>query len=88
MPYRKVLTSGAAMLSLSLNCPVIAPDVGVLPEIISDEVGTLFSDYDELYDIMYSYLTESERSTFHNESSFSELNRKLSWDNLVTNLNL
>ena len=88
LPYRKVLTSGAAMLSLSLNCPVIAPDVGVLPEIISDEVGTLFSDYDELYDIMYSYLTESERSTFHNESSFSELNRKLSWDNLVTNLNL
>lgn len=41
LPYRSVLHSGAAMLALSLNRPVLAPALGSLPE-LQEEVGPLW----------------------------------------------
>lgn len=38
LPYRDILHSGAAMMSLSLSRPVLAPTIGALPE-LRDEVG-------------------------------------------------
>jgi beta-1,4-mannosyltransferase len=46
LPYRDILNSGSAILSLSLNKPVLAPSVGSLPELQRD-VG---SDWLHLYD--------------------------------------
>ena len=44
-PYQDILTSGSAILSLSLGCPVIAPHIGCLPELIQDcETGFLYED--------------------------------------------
>ena len=38
LPYRDVLNSGAALLALSFNRPVLAPDAGALPE-LQEQVG-------------------------------------------------
>lgn len=34
LPYKNILTSGAAFLALGFNLPVLAPEIGILPEII------------------------------------------------------
>jgi|GEM_PF-1106927 len=36
-PYRKILTSGSVLTALSFNRPVIAPNVGMIAEIVRDE---------------------------------------------------
>ncbi|MEL6317444.1 MAG: glycosyltransferase family 4 protein [Pseudomonadota bacterium] len=36
LPFRKVLTSGSTILALSFGAPVIAPAMGVLPEVVTD----------------------------------------------------
>lgn len=46
LPYRNILNSGAALLALSCNRPVLAPRLGSLPE-LQDEIG---SDWISLYD--------------------------------------
>jgi beta-1,4-mannosyltransferase len=38
LPYRDVLNSGAALLALSFNTPVLTPDAGALPE-LREQVG-------------------------------------------------
>jgi beta-1,4-mannosyltransferase len=50
LPYKNVLNSGAALLSLSRNRPVLAPNMGSLPE-LQDAVG---SDWVYLYDGEFS----------------------------------
>lgn len=45
LPYEQILNSGNALLALSLNTPVIAPDTGSLPE-LAKQVG---SDWVRLY---------------------------------------
>jgi glycosyltransferase involved in cell wall biosynthesis len=42
LPYREILTSGAAMLALSFGRPVVAPRMGTLEELITDECGVLY----------------------------------------------
>ena len=42
LPFSDVLTSGSAILALSLGRPVIAPALGCLPELISDRFGLNF----------------------------------------------
>jgi beta-1,4-mannosyltransferase len=46
LPYKHILTSGAALLALSRNRPVLAPNMGSLPE-LRDAVG---HDWVYLYD--------------------------------------
>lgn len=43
LPYRKILTSGAAVLAMSFGKPCIVPRLGCLPEILDDE-GAFFYD--------------------------------------------
>ena len=43
LPYRKVLTSGSALLAMSFGKPLIAPRIGLLPELIEDRThGILY----------------------------------------------
>jgi beta-1,4-mannosyltransferase len=42
LPYRETLTSGAAMLALSFGRPVVAPRLGSLPEVVTDDCGVLY----------------------------------------------
>jgi beta-1,4-mannosyltransferase len=46
LPYRNILNSGAALFALSRNRPVLAPNIGSLPELL-EKVG---SDWIYLYD--------------------------------------
>jgi glycosyltransferase involved in cell wall biosynthesis len=50
LPYSSVLTSGSAYLSLSFSTPVIAPQEGLLPEVIKDGVnGFLYPLADQFH---------------------------------------
>jgi beta-1,4-mannosyltransferase len=42
LPYREILTSGGAMLALSFGRPVVAPRLGTLEELITDDCGVLY----------------------------------------------
>ncbi len=42
LPYSKVLTSGAALLSFTFGRGVIAPGIGCLPELVDDGCGLLY----------------------------------------------
>ncbi|HEY9104142.1 glycosyltransferase [Chitinimonas sp.] len=47
MPYREILTSGTAMLALSLGRPVLSVNRGFLHEVITPEVGLLVEPGDQ-----------------------------------------
>lgn len=42
LPYRDILTSGAAITALGYGLPVIAPRIGCLPELVSPDCGLLY----------------------------------------------
>ncbi len=42
LPYREILTSGAAMLAISFGRPVVAPRMGYLEDVIGPEYGMLY----------------------------------------------
>jgi glycosyltransferase involved in cell wall biosynthesis len=42
LPYRRATTSGAALLALSFGKPIVAPNLGPFPELITDGSGVLF----------------------------------------------
>lgn len=51
LPYRKILTSSSIYLSLSFGIPVIAPNAGILPDVLDDNVNAFLynpSDQDGL----------------------------------------
>lgn len=42
LPYREVLTSGAAVLAMSFGRPCVAPSLGCLPDLLDDSCGFLY----------------------------------------------
>src|SRR5690606_35060226 len=49
LPYKNILTSGAALLSLSFDTPILAPRAGVLPELIKNcTEGFLYDSYEDM----------------------------------------
>jgi beta-1,4-mannosyltransferase len=44
LPFTRILTSGSLMLALSMGRPVIVPEMGCLPELVTKEVGWLYDD--------------------------------------------
>jgi glycosyltransferase involved in cell wall biosynthesis len=42
LPYRDVATSGAAILAMSFGKPIIAPNIGPIPEILDEEGSFLY----------------------------------------------
>lgn len=51
LPYTNVLSSGSALLAMSFGCPIIAPAIGCLPEVVQPGTGILYdvSETDSLY---------------------------------------
>jgi glycosyltransferase involved in cell wall biosynthesis len=50
LSHRSVLNSGSLMLALSFGRPVIAPAVGCLEELLSEDLSIAYGSRDELYD--------------------------------------
>jgi glycosyltransferase involved in cell wall biosynthesis len=42
LPFSKILTSGSAMLAMSFEKPVVAPAMGCLPEMVTEDAGILY----------------------------------------------
>jgi len=42
LPFENVLTSGSLILALSFGKPVIAPALGGIPELVSEDIGVLY----------------------------------------------
>ncbi|ASQ89790.1 hypothetical protein CHL67_01610 [Prosthecochloris sp. GSB1] len=87
LPYKKILTSGAALLSFSFHVPVIAPDSGLIPEILKDgKQGFLYRDHLEMTRLMLRcvrYFNDDEWSKVRSRFDFIKLNDSLRWSNIV-----
>jgi len=46
LPYRQTTTSGAAILALSFGLPVVAPEIGPFPALLSQGGGILYDPQD------------------------------------------
>ncbi len=84
LPYEKVLTSGAAMLSLTLQCPILAPSIGILPEVVDTNVGLLFDSYDDMESKIESF--HLEKNNYLNSVSFDEFLANFAWSNVVESI--
>jgi beta-1,4-mannosyltransferase len=47
LPFSRILTSSSVMLALSFGKPVIVPDMGCLPELVSHDIGYTYRPHDE-----------------------------------------
>ncbi|MBB6671728.1 glycosyltransferase family 4 protein [Cohnella nanjingensis] len=47
LPYKKITTSGSAILALSYATPVVAPDVGVLRDYLTPDTALLYDPSDD-----------------------------------------
>lgn len=81
LPYEQVLTSGAAMLSVTMRCPVLAPSIGILPEVITPEIGLLFNSFDDMQRQM-EMLADGEKAFIHDEQ-FDKALESYNWKTLT-----
>ena len=81
LPYEQVLTSGAAMLSITLRCPVLAPSIGILPEVITPEIGLMFNSFDEMQNQME--MVADGEINLSSDEQFDKALEKYDWKNLA-----
>jgi glycosyltransferase involved in cell wall biosynthesis len=81
LPYRRILSSGAALLSISFNKPIIAPRSGLMPEIIDEgKQGYLFDSYAEMMVLMKRAVVQGKNSSpWISGFDFSKPNAELRW---------
>ena len=74
------------MLALTFKKPVIAPRCGIIPEIISEKQGNLFSTYEEMTNIMDNYIFKFINNKWdHNLFNFDLIEQNYSWDKIIDN---
>ena len=81
LPYEQVLTSGAAMLSVTMRCPVLAPSIGILPEVVTPEIGLLFDSFDDMQVKME--MVASGEVGFSKGEQFDKTLETYDWNNLA-----
>jgi glycosyltransferase involved in cell wall biosynthesis len=82
LPFKKILTSGSAVLALSFGKSIIAPDVASLGEILDDEGSILYdsSDYQSLLEAMKKALDSNvEKKGLHN----LQIAKNLQWEQIA-----
>lgn len=86
LPFKKIMTSGSVLLSLTFMKPVITFASGVLPELIDEKTGILFSDSNNLEFVMKNCIIEWNNDCFNKnrqKRDFIDLLEKLNWNNIV-----
>jgi glycosyltransferase involved in cell wall biosynthesis len=89
LPYHDATQSGPLLISLSFNCPVIAADVGGLPEYLSEgKNGLLFKkdSCSDLADKIVHLLTDEVRLRDMQSNSRSLLIDRFSPSTIATEL--
>lgn len=82
-PFRKVLNSGSVMLSLSFGKPTIVPNIGSLPELISNgQNGLVFNGKQNLLPTLKYALNLSEKDKKRFSLNAFESAKKYSWSNI------
>ena len=82
LPYKNVLTSGAALLALSFMKPVLAPPKGLIPEVVDSSTGALFDDHKQMELMMEGCISGTNGSNW-TESAFQKKLSQLDWDHLL-----
>jgi glycosyltransferase involved in cell wall biosynthesis len=77
LPYREDLTSGAAMLALSFGRPVVAPRMGTLEELLTDDCGVL---YDPRSDAALVDAMRAARMRHFSAQAIVSRAQQFSWD--------
>jgi glycosyltransferase involved in cell wall biosynthesis len=86
LPYNRILTSGAALLSIAFERPLIAPRSGLLPELIENgKQGYLFDDYGDMLALMERSVEQHRQNptAWGSKFDFSDLNTRLCWSSLT-----
>lgn len=86
LPYKKILTSGASLLGISFDKPIIAPNTGLIPELISSKQGYLFDSFQEMTVIMNSCLDNFINNKWEKISksfTFEKINKELDWNRIL-----
>lgn len=83
-PYRDILTSGSVLNALSFHLPVIAPEIGMIPEVISASNGVLYDAQDAqgLKGAMVKALSLDDQTLKSMSDKSKEVVKKFSWDML------
>lgn len=82
LPYKNVLTSGAAILALSFMIPVIAPGIGLIPELIDENTGDLFDTYEEMEKLMEASILNRDPEKWGADRFHARLH-ELDWLNIL-----
>ncbi|MBW1819835.1 MAG: glycosyltransferase [Deltaproteobacteria bacterium] len=81
LPYAEVLTSGTALLAFSLGKGIIAPEMGCLPELVTENTAILYKSKDQLKEAMVAAIGRMNRPTVREEAL--KIARSLQWDDIV-----
>jgi beta-1,4-mannosyltransferase len=77
LPYRDILTSGAAMLALSFGRPLVAPRLGTLAEVVTEDCGVLYDPAS--HTALTTAMSEVRRRHFAPEGIMARA-QEFSWD--------
>ncbi|MCI0454773.1 MAG: glycosyltransferase family 4 protein [Candidatus Dadabacteria bacterium] len=82
LPYRDILTSGAAILAMSFGMPIIAPAIGCIPDILDSEGSFLYDPREE--DGLINAMRKASAYELREMGKHNfELARKLGWDEIA-----
>ena len=69
------------MLSITLRCPVLAPSIGILPEVITPKIGLMFDSFDGMQDQMEKVANGEVKLS--KDEQFDKAIDSYDWKNLV-----
>lgn len=87
LPYKSILTSGVALLSVAFERPILAPRSGLIPELIQEGIhGHLFDCDDELLVLMERAVEQQriDAKAWFAKFDFVDLNAQLRWPLLTS----
>lgn len=81
LPFKNILTSGSAILSMSFGKPIIAPAIGCITDILDDKGSFLYTE-ENLFDAMQNALNKDRDILLDMGNYNFKLARQLNWDEI------
>ena len=82
LPFTNVLSSGSALLAMSFGCPVIAPAIGCLAEVITPDTGVVYDPREDegLYKALLHALSQDLKDM--GENAYKRATQ-FTWDDMA-----